>query len=295
MAEVFNGVTEGPSAVVAPFGLLSVAEVIDHTDDEHWGGKQSVETRNNVSTVSLLDVCGDDITNGELFAPIADSSDNNRWFEYTPFGISVTDQSSTFGLLADDRIKRVAEQLELSTQRAVEQELWAGTTATSLSNFNPYLESSSDPATQIANAGSLSPEKALAWLEYAFTSREMSFGLQPVIHMPRFIAGLLGTTHLQVCETEDGRKQLQTILGTPVIAGTGYEANLAINVNLPASQLMYATGQVQVHLGPIQVVPDSLGQGAINPSVNDVVYSAERIAAVHYDPKAIYSVRVAVS
>ena len=112
--------------------------------------------------------------------------------------------------------------------------------------------------------------------------------------MTRDVASYLGSSILHK-ETNEKGPHLITRLGTRVVIGSGYSGKGPIGDNHAAASAtnkwMYATGQVQVHLGKVEVVNDNLGQG-VDATVNDMRIKAYRPAAVYFDPSIHYTVRV---
>lgn len=241
---VFNGVVDAPKTAPARFGLLSVAEVIDHTaSDEHWVSKAYWQPELCSYGVQIVDVCNP-VTPVDVVVG-GDAGES----EATGFGIDITDQcTSTFGYNFEERKLRLKKAAETVTQVAAETQLWTEFEATSIAD--------------IPGATSLTLPYALSKVEQALGC---TAGAAGIIHVSREIATLLIADSLVIRSTSDP-DMLETVLGTPVVAGHGY-----------GSDRIYGSGAVTLHLGPV-VIYD--GQAI---STNDLVNKAERPAELVWD------------
>src|SRR3954463_11102675 len=103
----FKGIIPAGSYKPAPFGLFSVAEVVERGPrDEHWGQGFEAESELCNYDATLVDVCAA-IPDVPLF-----ESSVQRWQSIRPFGIVVADRCTTIGWNVDDRKARVIRQLE---------------------------------------------------------------------------------------------------------------------------------------------------------------------------------------
>lgn len=284
----FRGAFPPPELTPASCGLLSVARVEKHSGreyDERWirGFDYEFDT---LPTVRLLTTNDEVVTDGTLY----DGTRSDRYNTYIPFFIEVEDFRSTFDLPGEDRFKRVKKQLEAATQKAVETELWDGRAALGDGNANLFLSKAS-AATEAAS-GAYAPHIALMYLEEAISNSPT--GEQGMIHMTRDVASYLGSYILHK-ETDEKGPHLITRLGTPVVIGSGYSGNGPIGATGAAASAtnkwMYATNNVEVHLGKIEVVDDKLSQG-VDATINDMRIKAYRPAAVTFDQSIHYTVRV---
>lgn len=287
----FDGNFPASDLYPAPGGVLSVAKVTKHTArqyDERWVRRFSQEFDTQPSYVRLLTVNDETVANGEL----SDNQSDQRYLDYVPFFIDVEDFASTFSLPGQDRFKRVLNQLETVTQKALEYELWEGVAAQeeTAANGNMYLRKSG--AATIPSAGAKKPENALMLLEQAISDSPV--GEKGVIHMTRDVASILGSRLIFV-KKDDGTKKVMTRLGTKVVVGSGYTGNGPIgDANAAASatnKWMYATGTIHVHLGKSELVHDDLSQG-VDATINNMRIKASRPAAVYADPSMLYAMRV---
>jgi hypothetical protein len=288
----FKGVFPASELIPAPCGILSVADVMQHTareSDERWIRKFSKEYDSLPSYVRLLTVNDETVTNGTL----SDNQTTTNYIDYVPFNIEVEDLSSTFGLLGVDRIDAVTKALNAVTQKALEREFWEGKAALAETSANGNMYLSKASAATIPVSGAKKPENALMILEQAISNSPT--GQNGVIHMTRDVASILGSRLVyKKGETENSGRAM-TRLGTDVIIGSGYTGNGPIgDTNAAASatnKWMYATGPVEVHLGKIEVVNENLAQGA-DVTINNMRIKAFRPAAVYADPSMLYTMRV---
>lgn len=288
----FRGVYEPRELTPAPCGILSVADVMKHTAreyDERWVRYLAHELNSLPSYVRLLTVNDQTISSGEL----SDNQSDQGYLEYVSFFIDVEDFSSTFGINGEDRFKKVKLELECVTQKALEREFWEGLAAQeeSTAAVNFYLRKTGEAT--VPSAGAFKPENALMLLEQAIS--ESPVGESGVIHMTRDVASILGSRIIYLKPEGDTPGRAMTRLGTPVVIGSGYTGNGPEGETYAAASAtnkwMFATSQVNVHLGKIEVVNENLAQGA-DVTINDMRIKAFRPAAVYADPSIHFAMRV---
>ena len=174
--------------------------------------------------------------------------------------------------------------------------MWDGTVRLGESHSNRALV---DPAATILNSGTaLSARRALALLEQSI-GESSACGIQGVIHMTRDVAALVASSNLIYPSTDSGETFLRTVGGTPVIIGSGYSGagptDAAGDSETPTAtnKWMYATGDVRVILGNIDVVNDNLAQGYdVSGNANNMRLKAIRPAAVYFDSAVHLAIRV---
>lgn len=279
------GVVESPAVEPARFGLLSAADVVNHSGtDEHWISGFHHETEACYFNATLRDVCALESESDVYVSPTGPRS-----FPAYPFSINAIDKCSTFGFNSTDRRERVLRQLELITAKAVEKELWTGAFGTELTRpDHRFLADSS--ATTLNGGTAVKPALGLALLEAALAN--LGPGYEGVIHMTRDTASMLAGHYRQ---TPEDAGVLETMLGTKVAAGVGYDGTGPGNVAITGTnRWMYVTGPVTVHLGPKQVVNEKVAW-AVDAHINDLVYQAERPAVVVWDGCVHAAVRVDLS
>ena len=286
----FRGVFEAPMVMGSNFGLLGCVKAETNLDEDQWvrgfsqywdSGIYSAKNWDDTDTTSYT---------------IASNATPDRYLEVKPFFVEVEDYRSTLGLLGIDHIERIKNQLECITQKALEEELWDGTVRLGESHSNRALV---DPAATILNSGTaLSARRALALLEQSI-GESSACGIQGVIHMTRDVAALVASSNLIYPLTDSGETFLRTVGGTPVIIGSGYSGagptDAAGDSETPTAtnKWMYATGDVRVILGNIDVVNDNLAQGYdVSGNANNMRLKAIRPAAVYFDSAVHLAIRV---
>lgn len=179
----------------------------------------------------------------------------------------------------------------------------SGTPVVTAPNANNYLTKAGSSTNLTVTAAGDNTRLALANLEARLAS--CPYGNRGVIHMSRKTASIL--TGIGLIERVDysGRtdpddvnkkgQALVTLLGTPIIVGTGYSGdgptNLATGPATAGAEWMFATGFTDVHLGAKKVLNEDL-QRATAASTNDIHVRTARAAAVHFEPCCHYAVRV---
>lgn len=267
---------------VAPYGILSSATTTYNESDSFW---------TSGITYEALDA-GLVVANGSIFgaspavsAAIVDNTDSKERFKtYYPFDVRASVKVSTMGTNPADIEESVKMSLNMVTQKAVESEFWNGDVAKLLTsdNDNRYLASTQAVDVTPQPGTAVKVWYGLALLEQAVA--ESPVGANGVIHTPRDVATTL--------RLENDGEQLRTVLGTPVVAGTGYSKRGPSGALAPAGKAwMYATGPVSVRLGPLTVTPDRLNQG-INTRINEIQYFVDRPAAVTWSTTDSYAVLV---
>ena len=298
----FRGVYPAGELTPAPCGILSVARVTEHTGrdyDERWVRGFDQEFDSMPSFARLLTVNDSVVADGEL----TDNQADARHLNYRPFYIDVEDFASTFSLPGEDRFARVVKELNAVTQKALELEYWDGKAAQGLISTSPDVYDAGEDnmylsktgASTVPVAGAFSPSIALMYLEQAIAGSPT--GENGVIHMTRDLASNLGSRLIYKKGEDEGSGRAMTRLGTHVVIGSGYSGSGPIGATGAAASAtnkwMYATGQVNVHLGKIEIVNENLAQGA-DVTINNMRIKAYRPAAVFSDPSMHFAMRVTI-
>ncbi len=286
----FQGYFPTVKPAASPVGLLNSdgVTVVHHSgNDESWTqGPQDVESIACAFGVMLSDYCsnGDD-------GVIKEASDTRALTTY-PFGVIAEYTCTGQGLSMADRKSRVLDMAEAATQQAVEYELWSGAIALAAGHLDvQYLASAA--ATEVSPGGAATaPEHALAALEWAISQS----GIPGVIHMTADVVSRLS----QSLRFDNGK--IYTMLGTPVVAGSGYSGSAAPGVApavpvpvpapsaigaAPTSTWIYSSGPVMVHLGDVSYIGEN-----IDTSTNEIRVLAGRPAAVYWDGCIHFSAEV---
>jgi hypothetical protein len=286
----FKGVFEAPMVMGAGFGLLACVKPDTKSNEDQWvrgfsqywdSGVYSAKNWDDTDTTSYT---------------ISSNATPTRYLEVNPFFIEVEDYRSTLGLLGVDHIERIKRQADCITQKALEKELWDGAVRIGESHSNRALV---DPAATILNSGTaLSATRALALLEYSI-GQTSGCGIQGVIHMTRDVAALVASSSLIYPSAGSKDTFLRTVGGTPVVIGSGYSGagptDAAGDSETPTAtnKWMYATGDVRVILGDIDVVNDNLAQGYdVSGNANNMLLKAIRPVAVYFDSSVHAAVRI---
>ena len=218
----FDGVFPAPDLEPTEFGLFAVAkpnEPLESKSEEKWirGFAQLYDTRPNY-------VRNWDETSSTSYDVYADA-DAPLYERLTPIFLEVDDQRSTFGLMGEDRMARVKRQLEGTSQKALEYELWNGEIALARSLSNPFL--ASPTVTVIHDAAAYgnpySARRALSLLEH-YAGEMSAAGEHGVVHLTRDVFVLMTSNNNLFLDNKD-KQHMQTATGTQVIIGSGYSGD----------------------------------------------------------------------
>lgn len=247
----------------APGGLFSAAEVNpEGASSVRWeDGPFQWDTITSPLRVILGDLCSNGIEDRALdFTAQSPTS----W----PFSIITAYECATPGYSPEERRALSLKQLEAVTEKAVEIELWSGAVAQAAGRLTvPYLSDNS--AVDVTGGGTaVDVQLGIAKLEQALA--DCGLGTQGVIHLTRQAASVAGS--IGAIKRDDDR--LHTILGTPVVAGTGYSPSI-----VPADPVEDVTAAVTA----IAAVPDSPHWGYATGPVTVLVGAAEHVAEDVFD------------
>lgn len=256
----YNGIFEAAPVVPAECGLFSVATVVRHDDNDlEWtfGYHQLHASSQAVAIVP---------TNGDAGPAVAihgfvDHSDNN--VVGATFEVVIEEMFTGLGANKDTPFERLRDVMEPASERAVEYALWTGKGIEGIEGAHWLFDA--DARTKSAGTDK---DYYLATAEEAIS--ENLLGIQGVIHMSRRTATVINSF-------EREGKSLSTILGTPVVAGTGY------GHTDPTANFMAVTGPVTVHLGPIVINDENL-RNNFDASTNTYHVRASRLVSVTFDP-----------
>lgn len=212
-----------------------------------------------------------------LWEPCADGtfrtkSDNSTMslprFDSFVVYFPVTCSTISIGGDPDELVRRAEQVLKATESAGVEEALAQGVAQST----NPFF---GDGNVSILNSGTaVSPGIALSHLEQAIgdTCRKGMIHATPAV-----IAGLQA---FPLDGSEDTR--LETANGTPVVSGSGYQGvdTPALSTPTATQDWVFATGPVEVHLGPI-VITDI--KETLDRSDNTVTFRAERYVLAVWD------------
>jgi len=287
----FNGIYPTPPLDIAPCGLLSVARVVKHSDeDEHWLNLGYTETDAYPKVVIQTNV-----GNTEYALSSGTGAANTQ---VLPFWIELNKKQTTIDFLREDfESGPFMDQIDAVSQKAVERELWDG--AATRGNTTPATDGylTKTGGASIKTSGGVTPDKALYLIEQSIS--DSPTGGRGIIHMTRDVASALGSRLQYEAKARDDKKAYaRTRLGTLVVIGSGYTGNGPIGTAGAAASAtnkwIFATGGVEVHLGKAEFTNKDVAK-AINPNTNDVEVQVLRPAAVIFDPSIFSAAQVTLT
>lgn len=235
---------EAPPVVPLPYGLFSVAEPRLSTD-EHWKMGVQWESQACATTSSEAGFCE---VQREL--PLDTDPTYCAVSQFNPFYVYHYNTDSVVGHTLEEHRANTLQRLVASEQRSAEEYLWT------------QLVAASGPVTSLSG---YDPGVVLGYLEQVLAE---NYGGQGAIHMNRLTATYLWE-YLQV----QGGKMV-TKLGTPVIAGAGYD-----NLVSPLDKFtMFVSGPVVLYRGEADVRAN-----AIDKAINQVSIIAQRDYVLGWD------------
>lgn len=234
---------EAPPVVALPYGIFSVAEVRLPADDHwrlgvQWQSQACGLTKTTYGPCNVLEV--ESLTPDE-YCFVS---------QFEPFSVYTYNNDSVIGHTLEEHRANAIQRLIASEQTTVEQNVWGQLQVDAVSTLS---------------LTSFSPGVVLGYLEQMLAQ---TYGGQGVIHMSRLTATYLWE-YLQV----QGGK-LVTKLGTPVVAGAGYDA-----ISTPIDEFyMFASGPVVIYRGDVDT-----RQNAVSKSNNEVSIIAQRDYVLGWD------------
>jgi hypothetical protein len=239
---------EQPLVVPHPFGLFSQAEP-RLTTDEHWRLGVQWQTQACIQDFVTAGPCIENDPN-----PL-ESNSACTIKQYEPFTVYAYNTDAVPGHSLAEHRDQTVQRLINAEQLAVERRFWT------------MMEADLDAT---LNALAYTPTYALSVAEHAIAEAYPGTG---IIHMSRQAATILWA-NLVV----SGGK-MQTLLGTPVVIGAGYDNASGDPV---ATSALIATGPVVLYRGDIDT-----REQAINMAHNEVSYIAQRDYVLGWDCQAI--------
>ena len=235
---------EAPPVVPLPYGLFSVAEPRLTTDD-HWKVGVQWQSQACVSTAGAVGYC-----EASERGPLLPETGYCSISQFDPFFVYAYNTDPVIGHTLEEHRANTVQRLIASEQRTAEQFLWS------------QLVAQSGPVVSLSAFG---PGVILGYLEQVLAE---NYGGQGVIHMSRQAATYLW----EYLQTQGGK--LVTKLGTPVIAGAGYDP-----ISSPIDKFtMYVSGPVVLYRGETDVRAN-----AVSRSNNEVSIIAQRDYVLGWD------------
>lgn len=272
---------EAPPATPPRYSLLIAAPAID--DGARWeAGFQFAPEGCGTGGRTAVDCFGG--------TDAIDPDDNPGIVGGDAFAVWAADRCSTFGYRARDYVGRARRQLAAIESYQVAEELWEGSL-----NGEPGLGGSAidnrpltHPGSDTVTDGPTSPTGALGALVSALG--DCGSGRQGMIHVTSQVL-----VHLAAVGAiyRDGASWYAP-MGHLVVADDGYTgAGPGADGGVPAStsQWAYATSMMRVRLSAVQTVPElpedttnpAGWPAAVDPTTNEVLVIAQRLAAVNWD------------
>ena len=242
---------EAPTAVPYRFGLFSqvtprTSELSGSSIDDKW--KLGVQWISQACAEAKL-------TTGpciDIEVPALDPDDYCSVSQYDPFTVYAYNNDDVPGFGMNEDVSNAVARLTNGEQEAAEEQVWSLATAavgpgvTDLTSYPLWY--------------------GLGYVEQALAE---AYGGQGVIHMNRLTA----TMFADQLHIEGGR--LFTLLGTPVVAGAGYEK---IGQTAPTEALIYGTGPLVMYRSEIDT-----RQSAIDKATNQASIIAQRDYVIGWD------------
>jgi hypothetical protein len=259
----------GPKITPPRISILSVAELVSHTDERHGGG---IGFRpDGPPEGSLFDICTPGITS-------AGSVTNKQTWE--GFGVRTADSSSQFGFKVAERQERATRKLLGIEAFLIEQQFFGNP----LSLGDDVVALASASATVVSGGSAISPIKALALAENTIGT-ETKGGHRGIIHARPSILTLWAENG---AVRREGNIWL-TATDNIVLPGRGYSGVGPTGQAVSASsEWIYLTTGIQIHRGPVVVSPDTEAE-AMNRQTNTSTYYASRIVGIAWDPNTLHA------
>lgn len=281
-----NEIVPAPAIQASTVGLLNTVRAINLADG-HWEQGYSFQPNGCLPTVAVGAQCSD-----EDMSPL-DISDLPPFVNTVPFLLAtVAHCTSLVGTSRDDLSAAVARVLDLTTGKKVESELWTGAISQANSYGNAYLAGGSANFEDLTPGDDVSPGfYALGALQaYLADCTEAGRGM---IHANRQTVNMW--MHMQVIR-RDGPFLLDAF-DNWIVAGAGYDGSDP-NGDIDGSgdtAYAYATGLVDVRLGPIKPIPglNAIAE-ALDMEVNDFQFQTNRFASAAWDLCCHAGVRVGI-
>jgi hypothetical protein len=221
----------------------------------------------------------DCVTEDEKVAIAAESTD-----EFVP--VIVYTHHGCNGRVDNDQYRAEATAtLDAKLANAIAYEMWTGATT-----GNPSFQSTAFDLSGVI--GSFPLATCISILMQAFSEQT---GMLPTIHAPMSVLHELTLNNLVV---RNGNR-LETILGSTVMLGPGYPASTSTapdGSDEPpfGSVYIYATGPVEIGLGPVTITGTDTSPGGAYARQNLVEFYAERQAIYRFPANPVIALQADV-
>lgn len=245
-----------PTIVPWRFGLLSVATVIDETDDHARNG---IFYKSPACTADVLPWV-DDCDSEEVADKVPTFSGNNAFIQGCPFHLYAALDCRTSSL--EEMGAEARTVFELGEQRAIEEQVWTNVLATANSTVLNASLDTDDSFTLVGGISAL--ESALA----------ECYGGRATLHADRGLAAYAARDH-QV-RTEGTGKYTELGSGFAFYGGSPNTSPAGVPA-APGYAWLYATSQLTLRRFPVDVLPDETNQRLrYDPLTNEPYVLAER-------------------
>lgn len=254
---------DGPLPQERMHSLLTVPNVLVPEAGEHW--KSGVSVWGYPEEVpELWEGCSDGTFRVKVEGGVFPQGSFTSFVMYVPISCSA------MGIGDPNEFAERAARVLRSTQAfAVERALARGVMGLN----NPYLGDTN----LVSLATGVTASAAVGYLENAIADT----GRQGLIHITPAVAAMAGDALV----TGAPGDPIYTPAGTPVAVGAGYVGTDPDALASPDSNSdwVFATGPVEVRIeDTVTLVPEGVAE-AVDRSVNDVVFRAEKVAVVSWD------------
>lgn len=280
MAPSVGVVVDAPPLTPPANGLLRTAQVIPHTgegEDARWENGISFvpEACGGVQIVGFCDFDMDDL----------DEPNRGPVPLFTPFGVYAADECGTFGFQTGDYEGRARRQLAARATVGVEFEFWNGTRYDENNEPTPHL-ASGDAVTELESGDPQGLVDGFVALIQGIADNHLGRGMihaRPSLVTRWFAKGLI---------ERDGAK-LVAPTGTLIVPGYGYSGTGPNGQAVTdGSEWAYATEEVVVHQGPVQVPTEGEMMATLDRVNNTVRVWAQQTYSVIFNNCAILGVNI---
>ena len=261
-----HAVVNGPVPLAPRVGLVKQAVIVP-TDDDRWINGVQVWPY-PADDVSSFDPCGTGSPapfKGDGEAPeTAEFAAQTLYLPITCTARSIHDQ--------DTYVARATIAMEANESAEIEDQFWSGTAQP----LSPHLTDAN--ATVLFGGAPTDVFNGLAELEGAIAAT----GRAGMIHAPWPLVSVWSSNY----QVYWNGSTLQTVLGTIVVAGAGYDGSGPAGEAVPSAgqSWAFATGLVELRRSDLFVIPGTIAQAiTMSPNRNDITYRAERYALATWD------------